>query len=361
MNRTVIAKRVAAVTSALIIGFALAEEAWSGSQVQQPQTTEQVFKNIQVLKGLPATSLQGVMSLFTASLGVACDHCHVDPFDKDEKENKRIAREMIRMTMEINKSQGENAVTCYTCHRGQARTVNVPSMSQALTWAGRGPGKTEALPAVDDVLAKYEQGLGGRAALEKLTTRVVKASRTNVDGSVVEVEVLQKRPNKLYTATVYPSVTFFAGYDGQSGWRRSTQGGDGVMDDKFLFILKRDAEFYQAIDLKQTHKDLKVLGKETVNDREGYVVQGLSPEGIVEKLYFDVQTGLLLRRYRETTTALGPLPFQIDFSDYKEIDGVKLPATIRWAEPGIFWTRKAVDIKHNVPVDNAKFEKSPAK
>ena len=80
-----------------------------------------------------------------------------------------------------------------------------------------------------------------------------------------------------------------------------------------------------------------------------------------EKLYFDTQTGLLLRILSITQTLLAPIPEQMDFEDYRDVDGIKLPFTIRqsFVDPWVGWTRKYTEIKHNVPVDDAKFNPPP--
>ncbi|HEY9231710.1 MAG TPA: c-type cytochrome, partial [Blastocatellia bacterium] len=99
----------------------------AASEPEQEKTTEQMYRNIQVLKGLPASELQGIMALMTGALGVRCNYCHVNPFDKDEKPAKQTARAMMQMVFDLNKDRfaGRTAITCYTCHRGQPKPVAV--------------------------------------------------------------------------------------------------------------------------------------------------------------------------------------------------------------------------------------------
>ena len=99
------------------------------SQGNSPALTETVFKNIQVLKGIPSDQLIPAMQFITASLGVGCNYCHVqDHFDKDDKKPKQIARDMMRMMFAIDKNsfEGNREVTCYSCHRGLLRPEAVP-------------------------------------------------------------------------------------------------------------------------------------------------------------------------------------------------------------------------------------------
>ncbi|MEW6207775.1 MAG: photosynthetic reaction center cytochrome c subunit family protein [Acidobacteriota bacterium] len=82
--------------------------------------TEQEYKNIQVLRGLPADRLTSIMFAFKNALGVECTHCHIkDQWEKDDKEAKKIARQMIRRTRAINSDNLGGRVSCFTCHRGQ--------------------------------------------------------------------------------------------------------------------------------------------------------------------------------------------------------------------------------------------------
>lgn len=88
------------------------------------ERVENKFKNIKVLKGIPADRLESIMFAFRASLGVDCTHCHIkDQWEKDARETKQVARKMIQMTRDINKQyvEGLGRVTCFTCHRGQVK------------------------------------------------------------------------------------------------------------------------------------------------------------------------------------------------------------------------------------------------
>jgi hypothetical protein len=160
--------------------------------------------------------------------------------------------------------------------------------------------------------------------------------------------------------TTYPEVVYYSGFDGSNGWAASSDG-RGNINERQRELIRRDAEFFPLINIKQTYTDLKLDGVERVGDRDMYVVEGKSGEGKQEKFYFDTATGLLFRRSWETRTVLGALPFQISFEDYKESDGVKFPTTRRWEQPGMGWSRKSTQISNNAEVNDSKFEKPPAK
>lgn len=100
--------------------------------------------------------------------------------------------------------------------------------------------------------------------------------------------------------------------------------------------------------------------REMVGGREMVVIEGRSPDGVLERLYFDAETGLLARRYAERQTLLGPMPLQTDFEDYRVVDGIHLPFKIRWALPTREWSMSIGEIRHNVAVEDEKFRPPPA-
>ncbi|HVG19221.1 MAG TPA: photosynthetic reaction center cytochrome c subunit family protein [Blastocatellia bacterium] len=98
----------------------------------EEKPAEQVYKNIQVLKGVPASRLMAAMGFFTRSLGVKCDHCHVPrEFDKDDKPAKQTARKMYEMVRVSNKELGSNRVSCFMCHRGNVQPEPPPDSLKA--------------------------------------------------------------------------------------------------------------------------------------------------------------------------------------------------------------------------------------
>lgn len=335
----------------------------SADQDKQPtpqgKPAEQVYKNIQVFQGLPASQLQTVMTFMAGSLGVRCNYCHTtSAFEKDDKPEKQTARRMIRMVFDINKGNfgGENAVTCYTCHRGQQLPLTVPSVGPRIERSAPAsdPASSVKLPTVEQVFDKYVDALGGKHALMKLTSVIMKGSRVGADGALVPEEVYQKAPNKLLVVTSYPDFALLRGFDGTKAWGRDNNE-ESLISEQDLAEIERDADFYKEVDLKQLYPQAKVSGKETVGDRENYVIEARSRAGTAERLYFDAQTGLLTRRHREHKILLGLFPTQTDYQDYKDIDGIKLPLTIRWSMPGRSWGRKITEVKYNTPIDDKKF------
>ena len=315
-------------------------------------------KNLQVFKDLPATQLDPTMAFISGALGVRCSYCHVaNQFDKDDKPTKLAARRMIQMVFDINKGSfnGESAVSCYTCHRGKPLPVSVPAVGQNL-WA---PGPTapaaETLPSVKQILERYVQALGGADALNKINSRIAKGSRIGADNVLVPEEVYQKAPDKLLTITSYPQVVFSNGFNGTVAWGHSSRDGATPLPDQLIAQIKRDAVFYKELKTEQIYSSLTLVGKTSVRDMDAYVIEAKPVDGPIEKLFFDVKTGLLVRRYTESSTPLGKLPLQTDYEDYRDIDGIKQPFLIHWSFPGRVWGRKIDEIKQNVSLDDAKF------
>ena len=327
----------------------------------------QVYKNIQVFKELPAAELEPTMAFISGSLGVKCNHCHLNQFEKDDKPTKQTARKMIRMVFELNKGNfnGEKAVSCFTCHRGKPQPVSVPAVGQNLWAPNPTSAKETPLPTVDQILDKYAQAVGGEESLRKVTSRVAKGSRIGADGVLVPEEVYQKAPNKILTVTTYPNATFSMGFNGISGWGGSSRDGVRDLPAPVLAQLKIDSEFYKEIKTREIYSKLTLVGRSTIGESEVYVIDATlkdAPLGSkTETLYFDARSGLLVRRYVESATVLGMFPLQTDYEDYRDVDGIKQPFLIRWSMPGRSWGRKIAEIKQNVAIDEAQFNPPAAK
>lgn len=365
-----------AVGLALYAGSAPAQEQRPAAPPLDDKPAEQAFKNIQVLKGMPASKLIPAMRFMSASLNVDCDFCHVRPFESDEKQEKQTARMMLRMTADINKTNfnGEQEITCYTCHHGRehplsAATFTVdpgPSPVPAPEGAeGAAPPKPPALPTVDAIAEKYAAALGGRDAIGKLTTRTGKAAEVGSDGSRSTVEIWGKAPNKVYGVTrngAPENLSYTQWYNGSLGWGTMQRpGGPGQtrpLRDLEMAAARRDAEFFPALDFKSYEK-IAVRRVERFNGRDAYLVVGTAPDGLRERLHFDVETGLLVRRSVEVPTYLGPLAFSYEYSDYRPVNGVKVPFVIRAVMPTDSYTDTYSEVKFNVPVDDAVFAAPP--
>ncbi|HUQ32514.1 MAG TPA: c-type cytochrome [Pyrinomonadaceae bacterium] len=352
------------------IGFINRGHAQQPPLQQGDKPVEQTRKNIKVLNGLPDSQLIPVMQFISSSLGVDCAYCHTPPqFEKDDKPTKTIARQMIQMQLAINRDNkaifgDTGAVTCYTCHRGQTEPQlmpKLPHMEQPSAGQSEAKPSTEPLPTVDQVLARYAQAMGGEAAFKKLSSRVMKGMQTGADGNSVPFETYQVAPDKLYTVLTSKQGPMMTGYNGTIGWQKGPRG-QRQMAGGQLEGMRQAADFYSDFKLKEIYPNLTVAGREKIGDRETVVLVSKPSSSRTHKLYFDAQTGLLVRILNILNTIIAPVPSQLDFEDYRDVDGVKLPFIIRSSpvEAHDAWTRKFTEIKHNVTVDDAKFNPPPA-
>jgi hypothetical protein len=223
------------------------------------------------------------------------------------------------------------------------------------------PAATAAAPtiAVDDILNKFVQGVGGKEAVEKLKSRTTKGTFEIEAMSIVgPFENYEKAPNKNAIIISIPNMgTFNTVFDGAKGWDSNPMTGLRELSGAELAALKRDADFYSMLNFKQNYAKLEAKGKDKVGASEVYVVEATPAEGGPEKFYFDTNTGLLLRQDSERETPQGKLAVEQYFEDYKVVDGIKIAHTLKQVTPMYSLTIKLSEIKHNAEIDDAKFNK----
>ncbi|MBA3767445.1 MAG: hypothetical protein H0W99_10730 [Acidobacteria bacterium] len=211
---------------------------------------------------------------------------------------------------------------------------------------------------------KYIAAVGGREAAAKLRTRVFKGTIEQSQGRNPGVEVTLKEPNKyLVMMTTKQQGIIYQGFNGTTGWIKTAET-QREMTAGEVAQVKRVATLYDVVKVKEPYAGMTVTGKEKVGEREAYVVEMKSGDagGRIEKFFFDTETGLLLRRLVLTNALLFPIPEQTDFEDYRDVDGVKVPFTIRISNIDTFFssTRKFTEIRSNVTVDDTRFNPPPA-
>jgi photosynthetic reaction center cytochrome c subunit len=352
-------------------------------------TAGDAYMNVQVLKDIPSDQLLPSMRYITVALGVSCDYCHeAKDFDSDDKPEKVTARKMMAMMLAINKDNfnGRREVTCYTCHHGASKAVNTPvAMAVAAAAIGSGgamppsnggpagspaavpstgnaAGSTAAIPTVDDILAKYTEALGGSAAVEKITTLSEKGTaETPAHGRPAAAEVFRKAPNKAMAVLHAPPGDIADGFNGTTGWHQRPGHGAEDLEGDELVRTKQWAAFIPGLDLKQDFARAQVAGVDKIGDRDAYRVIAFRAGGGQVRFYFDKESGLLIRVSERIESFLGALPQETNYSDYRDVNGVKMPFNVIVAHgdtPTIYkWER----IEANVPIDDARFEKPAEK
>jgi photosynthetic reaction center cytochrome c subunit len=345
---------------------------------QTPQMADEVFKNLQVLRGLTVNEFMGTMGFISASLSMNCIDCHVIASASDvarfadDTPVKQTALKMILMVKTINASNfgGKPVVTCYSCHRGTDRPRGVPSLAdQYGTPPPEDPDDVEIVgpsepgaPSAGQILDKYVQALGGPQRLAVVTSFVAKGTYQGFDtsGEKVPVEIFAKAPAQRAVFVHLPDGDSIRTYDGRMAWKTST----GTLLPLPVLVLsggeldgaRLDAALFFPLQIKQSLKDWRAgFPDTTVDDVAVDIVQGTNSENMPVKLYFDKKSGLLLRLMRYSQTVIGVNPTRIDYADYRAVAGVKVP--FRWT---VTWTdgrsvTELTTVQLNQPIDASKF------
>ncbi|HJP90581.1 MAG TPA: c-type cytochrome [Pyrinomonadaceae bacterium] len=324
---------------------------------------EEIFKNIQVFRGMPKSQFPRTMDFMTASLGVDCDYCHLSSaWESDAKPAKQVSREMILMMRNINDKNfnGKMIVNCATCHQGHPKPIAEPPLDQIAlrTRVSNAPAKPitpVSLPSVEQVIDRYVDALGGRSAFEKLNTRLIKSTLSFADGTTASQEVYMKAPDKAVFVTTTGAEITSQGFTGAIGWLKNNRV-RRQLSGPTLNQLRFNSEFNPEIRLKELFAEMRVTGKEKVGDREVYVVEAKPIYSDPRKLYFDTETGLLIRTLIEETCPLGSTLDQMEFSDYRNVNGVKLPFLIRRTSLWENSVMRIIEVKHNVSISDVKFD-----
>jgi photosynthetic reaction center cytochrome c subunit len=338
---------------------------------QRPQMAEEVFKNVQVLKGIPVDQFMATMGFFSASLGMSCEDCHSaddrnwEGFAVDNPK-KRTARRMITMMAAINRDNfgGRQIVTCYSCHRGGDRpriTPDLHALYGALPRADPNEiiAQAPGAPSADQVLDKYLQALGGPQRVAALTSFVATGTSAGYgpESEKRPVEIFAKAPGQRTTIIHTSNGANTTTYDGRAGWIAAPLRPVAViaLTGQELDGARLDAQLSFPAQIKQAVGRWRVGFPSTIDDREVDVVQGTTAAGVIATLYFDKETGLLVRMVRYTDSPVGRIPTETNYADYREVSGVKM--AYKWTT---IWLdgREAFelsDVRPNVPIDAAKF------
>jgi hypothetical protein len=361
-------------TAAIAAGvFAWTVCAVLSAQAPQPQMAETVFKNIQVLKGIPVDEFMGTMGLFAAALSADCSECHTgagtdDPKWEEDTPKKRTARRMIQMMQAINKDNfnGRQQVTCWTCHRG----VRTPTVTRTLDSMYGEPilepsdlvtRATSGEPSADEIFDKYIKALGGADKLAALKSYTAKGSSIPFGdvGKGYATEIYAQAPNKLVTLVHQEEGDMARSFDGTTGYflLPLTVVEEYPWTGGALEGAKLDAEMAFPGGIKNYLTNWRVGFTQQVNDKDVRVVQGTGANGLIATFYFDKESGLLLRMQRYFNSPVGRVPIQMDFSDYRAVAGVMMPFkySYSWLSGRDEFT--ITDVQPNVAIDAAKFAK----
>jgi hypothetical protein len=338
---------------------------------------EDVFKNVQVLKGIPVNEFMETMGFFAASLGYNCTDCHVQAAlanwakYAEDIPAKRRARGMILMVNAFNKTNfgGRRVLTCYSCHRGLGIPKVIPSLAEQYGTPVDDPNEVEIIDqdaeglTADQILERYIRAIGGAESAARLTSFTAKGTYTgfDTDNVMIPAEVFAKAPAQRTMIVHGPLGDGTTTYSGRSGWIAGPDKPVPVLtlpSGADLDALKLDANLSFPGGIKQTLTQWRVgFPATTIDGRDMDVVQGTTAGKSRVKLFFDKESGLLVRLVRYADTVVGIVPTQIDYSDYREVSGVKMPFkwTVTWTDGRS--TTELNEVTANMSIDEAKFAK----
>lgn len=358
--------------------------AWAGAAnvavaqgpADRPPMAEEVFTNVQVLKGIPVNDFMGTMGIFSAALGMSCEDCHRSGDSSwanyaTDSPRKQVARSMVVMMATINKTHfgGRQAVTCFSCHRGSDRPKVTPNLEALYdTPAVDDPRDivepSANAPSADTVLNKYLAAVGGAAKAASLTSFTARGTSVGYgpDSEQRPLELFAKAPNQRATIVRTPSGVSTTTYDGRAGWVAAPHRPVPVLAlaGADLDGLRLDAELSFPARISQIATKWRVGRQTAINGRDVQVVQGSGTGGVTVTLFFDDESGLLVRQIRYVESPVGRIPTQVDYADYRDVSGVKLPFkwTVTWLDGRD--TIELTEVRANVTVEAVRFARPAA-
>ena len=356
---------------------------------QKELMAEDVYKNIQVFRGVPENQFLATMGFFTGSLSESCEFCHKSEIDwaayAEDNDMKNMARKMVLMMNGINQAYfgGKREVTCYTCHRNSAIPKVTPTFADIYN-PNPAPDDPDIItesapgaPPAGPILDKYLRAIGGVAKVKAITSFVLKGTYEGysaAEGEKRGVEIYAKAPAQRTTIMHTINGDMTTVYDSRTGW--VAEPGRPVpllaLTGLFLDIAKSEAELSFPADIKDTFKNWRVgddvtirvtetlNGKQVTRGKDCYVLYADSSAGAPVKFYFDQATGLMLRFTRFTDSPVGRYRYETDYSDYRPVGGpmgVKMPyrQLFNWMDGRA--TITMTSIQTNVKIDDSKFAK----
>lgn len=343
------------------------------------QIAGELFKNVttSTLKGLTVDDFIASMGVISADLGLDCADCHPgagsDKVDwVVDTPRKKMARKMVEMVAVINKTNfgGAQFVTCFTCHHGRLRPTTTIALDTLY-----GPPNDEKddlvasgsdSPAATQIFDKYIQALGGAQRLAGLTSFIATGSSLGYGGlgGGGQFELAAKAPDHRAVKISFKEHpergTSVRVYNGEAGWIKSPRAflREYQVTGSELNGLKLDAELLFPAQIKDVIKNTHVGNPDSIDGHDVDVVQGTGPGGLLATLYFDKQSGLLVRVVRYGKSPVGRVPTQFDYGDYRDVNGIKFPfkITFSWLDGRDAYQLN--DVKTNVPINPDKFTRA---
>ncbi|MEQ1823690.1 MAG: photosynthetic reaction center cytochrome c subunit family protein [Fimbriimonadaceae bacterium] len=303
---------------ALLITAVVPFAVFSAQQDQKPPTCEQVFKNIKVMNGVPATDMIPAMEFMSASLGYQCSDCH-DPKDyAAETRTKESARNMVLLQRDINTKyfNGKLEVTCMSCHNGKEHPSSTP-IPNGLNLRHE---RFETTIKPEELFAKHVSAVGkAPSKLSRIGSLTAPDDATHKP-TTSPLEFIQESGNKFSMVAAERKVA--------SDGMQVSYGGNPMFDEPAA-IFGRLGRAWRGDQAFAGLERTTISGKDKIGKSEVIVVRGTRPATTsTEELYFDAKSGLLLRLVNIKRSTLGAVVSSIDYSNYKSVNGCKVPMKV---------------------------------
>jgi hypothetical protein len=371
---------VSGVAAGLLAGVLAGNAVAQTSMATPPKDKKagEVFKAVttSTLKELNTADFLASMGVMAAALGYDCADCHPaagsDKVDWSvDTPKKKTARKMTEMVAAINKANfaGTQAVTCWTCHHGR----DLPATTIALD-ALYGPPSAEktdviaagqGVPTADQIFDKYLAAVGGAQKLGTLKSYIATGTSLGYEGigGGGSFQILAQSPDMRATKIVFKDHPERGDstrtFDGKAGWVKSPR---GLLSQFELAGTELDGARLDALlsfpgQIKADLTNWRVGAPDTIGEMDVYPVQGRGARGFLATLYFDTKSGYLVRVVRYGDTPIGHVPVQMDFGDYRDVQGMKFPFqyTFSWLDGRDQFKLTGVQI--NPKIDAAVFGK----
>lgn len=222
--------------------------------------------------------------------------------------------------------------------------------------------------SADEIIEKSLAAMGGRAALEKIKTRVMTGTITlstpagNIPGTI---EIYNAAPNKTRTVINADLTSLGAGpmkidqrFDGTNGYILDSMQGDRPVGGDQLANMRANAFPHPFLNYKAMGTTVTLVGKEKAGDRDAYVINFQPTQGPPVRQFIDAETFMPLRAsIKMTVPQLGELEQTSEASDFRDIDGVKVPFKVQVSSKVQGYTIVVAKVEQNVTLDDKMFVK----
>ena len=367
---------------AMVAGFAMTGIVVSGQQAgpasEPVPMAENVYKAVAVLRGIPVDEFIDTMGMFAAATAKDCTGCHHRDILDGKVEAFAIptpmiqkARQMVTMMNAINATYfgGQKRVTCATCHSNSSAPENVPNMAIQYGEPLENPNSMQFAPAsaatpaqIDQLFTKYIDAIGGAQRLAAVTGYTATGTYAGWDTglSEVPVEVFAKAPGKMSTVAHRTEGNSVWAYDGRNAWRVAVNAaitstipltGGNLTDMRMEALVALNPAGIKAAFGKWE------FARGIIDaDRAVQILRGTNQGQPPVNFYFD-NTGLLVRMMLWADTLVGPVATQYDYSEYREVGGVRRPHRIVKTSTINQVTMVLKQMQPNAAIDDARFAK----